>query len=58
MSSQSKNRDIDYMTDRVVVEFDPASISKEKIKERLEKSGYNFARLAPLACLYRSIDLL
>lgn len=36
--------DIDYMTDSVVVEFDPAVISKEEIKKRLEKSGYKFVR--------------
>lgn len=41
-----KGINIDYMTDSVVVEFDPALISKEEIKERLEKSGYKFIRLA------------
>ena len=35
---------IDYMTDSVVVEFDPSLISKEEIKNRLEKSGYKFVR--------------
>jgi len=38
--------DIDYMTDSVVVEFDPSVISKEEIKNRLEKSGYKFVRTA------------
>jgi copper chaperone len=34
------------MTDSVVVEFDPSVITKEEIKNRLEKSGYNFVRTA------------
>jgi copper chaperone len=38
--------DIDFMTDSVVVEFDPSVITKEEIKNRLEKSGYNFVRTA------------
>lgn len=41
-----KKIEIDYMTDGIIVEFDSASISKEGIKERLEKSGYNFVRVA------------
>jgi copper chaperone len=36
--------DVDYMRDSVVVEFDPSLITKEEIKDRLEKSGYNFVR--------------
>ncbi len=36
--------DVDYMIDSVVVEFDPSLITKEEIKDRLEKSGYNFVR--------------
>ena len=36
--------DVDYMTDSVVVEFDASLITKEEIKDRLEKSGYNFVR--------------
>jgi len=36
--------DVYYMTDSVVVEFDPSIITKEEIKDRLEKSGYNFVR--------------
>ena len=39
-----KKIDIDYMTDSVIIEFDPSLISKEKIKDRLEKSGYKFVR--------------
>jgi copper chaperone CopZ len=38
--------DVDYMTDSVIVEFDPSIITKEEIKDRLEKSGYNFVRTA------------
>ena len=33
---------IDYMTDGVIVEFDPSFITKQEIKDRLEKSGYKF----------------
>jgi copper chaperone len=39
-----KRIDIDYMTDSVVVEFDSSLITKEEIKNRLEKSGYKFVR--------------
>jgi copper chaperone len=39
-----KKIDIDYMTDSVVVEFDPSLITKEEIKNKLEKSGYKFVR--------------
>ena len=39
-----KKIDIDYMMDSIVVEFDPSLISKEEIKNRLEKSGYKFVR--------------
>lgn len=38
--------DIDYMTDSVIVEFEPTFITKEEIKERLERSGYRFVRVA------------
>lgn len=41
-----KRIDIDYMTDSVIVEFDPLLITKEEIKDRLKKSGYNFIRTA------------
>ena len=40
-----KKIDINYMTDSVVVEFDPSLITKQEIKERLEKSGYKFVRM-------------
>jgi copper chaperone len=39
-----KRIDIDYMMDSVIVEFDPSILTKEEIKDRLEKSGYNFVR--------------
>lgn len=39
-----KKIDIDYMTDSVMVEFDPLLITKEEIKNRLERSGYKFVR--------------
>jgi copper chaperone len=41
-----KRIDVDYMTDSVIVEFDPLLITKEEIKDRLKKSGYNFMRTA------------
>jgi Cu+-exporting ATPase len=41
-----KKIDIDYMTDRIIIEFDPSLISKQELKDRLEKSGYKFVRLA------------
>ena len=41
-----KKIDIDYMTDSVIVEFDPSLITKQEIKDRLEKSGYKFVRIA------------
>ena len=34
------------MTDSVIVEFDPSLIGKEEIKNKLEKSGYKFVRVA------------
>jgi copper chaperone len=34
------------MTDGIVVEFEPSMITKEEIKDRLEKSGYKFVRVA------------
>jgi copper chaperone CopZ len=37
-----KNIDIDFMTDAVIVEYDPTLITKAKIKESLENSGYKF----------------
>jgi len=34
-----KSIDIDFMTDSVIVNYDPELITKEEIKERLENSG-------------------
>ncbi|MDN5866857.1 MAG: cation transporter [Candidatus Nitrosocosmicus sp.] len=39
-----KKIDLNYMTDSVSVEFDPSLITKQEIKESLEKSGYKFVR--------------
>jgi copper chaperone len=39
-----KRIDVDYLTESVMVEFDPSVITKEEIKGRLEKSDYNFVR--------------
>lgn len=41
-----KKIDIDFMTDSVIVEYDPALITKEEIKKKLENSGYHFSRVA------------
>ena len=41
-----KKIDIDYMTDSVIVEFNSSLISRQEIKDRLEKSGYKFVRVA------------
>lgn len=38
--------DINYMTDSVIVDFNPSLVTNEKIKNRLEKFGYNFVRVA------------
>ena len=35
-----------YITDSVVVDYDSNLIKKEEIKDRLEKSGYKFVRVA------------
>lgn len=43
-----KKIDIDYMTDSVIVEFDPVLITKEQIKKKMEKSGYKFVRTSHL----------
>ena len=39
-----KKIDINYMTDSVVVEFDPTLTNIKEIKEGLENSGYKFVR--------------
>ena len=40
-----KNINVNYMTNSIVVEFDSNLITKEEIKNRLEKSGYKFIRV-------------
>jgi copper chaperone CopZ len=41
-----KNINFDYLTDSIIIEFDPSVLTREEIKNRLNKSGYEFARLA------------
>jgi copper chaperone len=41
-----KKIDIDFMTDSVVIDYDPLLINKDEIKKRLEKSDYKFVRVA------------
>jgi copper chaperone len=41
-----KKIEIDFMPDSVKVEYDSKLITKEKIKEKLENSGYKFVRVA------------
>jgi copper chaperone CopZ len=41
-----KKIDIDFMTDSVIVEYDPDLITRDEIKETLQNSGYQFVRLA------------
>lgn len=36
----------DYMTDSIIIEYDPSLFSAEEIKNRLDKSGYKFVRSA------------
>jgi Cu+-exporting ATPase len=39
---------VDIMMDRVIVEYDSDMITREKIKEKLENSGYKFSsRVGP-----------
>ncbi|MGH9989453.1 MAG: heavy-metal-associated domain-containing protein, partial [Nitrososphaera sp.] len=41
-----KSMDIDFMTDSVIVEYNPTLVTKERIKERLQNSGYKFVRVS------------
>jgi Cu+-exporting ATPase len=41
-----KKIDVNFLTDSIVVEYDPTLITKDEIKNRLEKSGYKFVRIA------------
>jgi len=45
-----KKIEIDYMTDNMVVDFDPSLITKEQIKNRLGKSGYKFVSFTTPNC--------
>ena len=40
-----KSIKFDYLTDRIIVEFDTSVLTREEIKFRLDKSGYKFVRL-------------
>ena len=40
-----KSIKFDYLIDSIIVEFDPAVLTKEDIKNSLDKSGYKFVRL-------------
>lgn len=44
-----KRIDVDYMTDSVIVEFESSLITKEEIKNRLERSGFKFVRTSDTA---------
>lgn len=41
-----KGINFDYLTDSIIVEFDPSVLTKEDIKNSLDKSGYKYVRLA------------
>jgi copper chaperone CopZ len=41
-----KRIDVDYISDSVIIEFDSLIITKEEIKDRLKKSGYNLISTA------------
>ena len=41
-----KSIKFDYITDRIIIEFDPCVLTREEIKNRLEKSGYKFVHSA------------
>ena len=41
-----KNIDIHNITDSVIIDYDPLLITKEEIKNKLEKSGYKFVLVA------------
>jgi len=40
-----KSIKFNYLTDSIIVEFDPTLLTKEDIKNSLDKSGYKFVRL-------------
>ena len=40
-----KKIDINYVTDSIAVDFDPSILVEKQIKNKLENSGYKFARV-------------
>jgi copper chaperone len=45
MKKGVKSIKFDYLTDSIIIEFDPAVLTKEDIKNSLDKSGYKFVLL-------------
>ena len=41
-----KGINFDYLTDSIIIEFDPSVLTREEIKNKLDKSGYKSVRLA------------
>jgi copper chaperone len=41
-----KKIDIDFMIDSIIVEYDSKLITRGKIKEKLDNTGYKFVRVA------------
>lgn len=41
-----KTISVDFTTDSIVVEFDPSLVTRQEIKDKLDKSGYKFVRVA------------
>lgn len=41
-----KKISVDYMTDTMAIEFDSSVLTAVEIKNRLDKSGYKFVRVA------------
>jgi Cu+-exporting ATPase len=41
-----KKIDVNYMTDSIVIEYDPTLTDIKEIKESLGNSGYKFVRVA------------
>jgi copper chaperone len=41
-----KTISIDFMTDSIVVQFDPSLVTRQEIKNKLDKSGYKFVGMA------------
>jgi len=41
-----KSINFDYLTDSIIIKYDPSALSVKEIKNRLDNSGYKFVRLA------------